>query len=388
MNKNNLKAQNISDVIIIGAGLAGITAALEILTKNPNTKITIIEKTTIGGMCRSIKTDDTFFDIGGHFFHNLDKLPDVYKAFADFCLPFNKNTYTIDTEGKLYHGMIQNFFQPRPKDIQDISNLENYFISTFGEELYKVFLKSYNQKLNISLLKDCEPSSLTKARTPEKGKQSYNAFFVYPKNGGCESFIKFLWDKIKERVSIIYDEAVNFNLENKTVSLKSDKMLKYKKYLFNSSSIVSYMGLDEFSPTVYVYNGFGKVRKEFLHLEQDPNWTYIANPKTPIFRLGNYQICGARSRGKEIPFYLESCRKLEEKDLEMFFEQEEITSEFVVKNAYPVLTKGIQNKIAEFIKNSKQKGLFWVGRYGKDKWLSMAETIIDTKKVVEEITWN
>lgn len=376
------------DVVIVGAGLAGITVAIEILKKHPELKIIFIEKNQIGGMCRTVHSQGIAFDIGGHFFHNLDKLPALYSKFSNHCNTFNKNTYTIDVHDKLYHGMIQEFFPPKPAEKHDFSNLENYYISAFGKELYNIFLKAYNQKLNISSLKDCEPSLLTKARTPLKGQQSYNASFVYPKKGGCEAFINFLWNKIKSKVTIVYDEVVKFDEMAHCVFLKSSHVLKYKKFLFNSSSVIHHLGWEHLSSTVYVYNGVGKVTPSFEHLSQDPNWTYIANEKTPVFRLGNYQICGAKARGNCIPFYLESSSPLQKQDLQQFFTEYELSVCFVVRNAYPTLTKGIQTQVAHYIEKSTSNNLFWIGRYGKDQWFSMAETILDTKKLVENISWN
>ena len=379
--------KNIFDVIIVGAGLAGITAALEIFKRNSNLKIAIIERNKIGGQCISIKSNNNFFDIGGHFFHNLDKIPIEYQDFSKQCLPFKKNTYTIDIENKLYHGMIQNFFNIEKNKKQNFSTLEKYFITTFSKELYNIFLGPYNQKINVSKLKDCQPIQITKDRTPMKGNKSYNSYFVYPKKGGCEAFIKFLWAKIKNNIYFFNDEVIKFDLQKKSVKLKSGDIIKFTKALFNSSSIVDFLGLNKFSPTVYVYNGFGKTRKDFNYLTTDPNWTYIANPKTSVFRLGNYQICGAKKKYNRIPFYLESCKPLEKDDLLFFFENYEIKSSFIVKNAYPVLTKGYQKKIEKQILQSEKNNLFWIGRYGKDKWFSMSETILDTIKTVEKLKW-
>lgn len=54
-----------SRIIIIGAGLSGLTAAHE-LSKNCNNKITILEELNeIGGRTKSVKVNDIDVNIGG-----------------------------------------------------------------------------------------------------------------------------------------------------------------------------------------------------------------------------------------------------------------------------------------------------------------------------------
>lgn len=366
------------DAIIIGAGLAGLTAASELAAAYPEWKICLIEKERIGGQCFSTKHNGNFFDIGGHFFHNFDKLPAKYAAFLEKCVPFAKNTYAVDIRNRVYHGMIQNFFPLPARQQPDDSSLEKHYISRFGQELYDLFLGPYNQKLNVSPLKDCVPVSLINNRTPKKNTQSYNSHFVYPKTGGCNALIDYLWNDVKDKVTLFFDECADFDSSAKTVLLKSGTRLIYTKCLFTSTSVAAHLGMDAVSPCVFVYNGYGKTKPQFDYLSKDPNWTYLADPHIPVFRLGNYQICSAQPYREHIPFYLEANRPLESKDLNNFFESYQLVSVFQVKNAYPVLTKGYQDKIRLYIEKCKEKNIFWIGRYGQDKWLSMAETISDT----------
>ena len=67
MNKKN--------VIIIGAGPAGLTAGYELLKDNSNKySVTILEGTNeIGGISRTVKHNGNRMDIGGHRFFSKDK---------------------------------------------------------------------------------------------------------------------------------------------------------------------------------------------------------------------------------------------------------------------------------------------------------------------------
>ena len=57
------------NVIIIGAGPAGLTAGYELLKKNKGYKVTILEESSdIGGISRTVKYNGNRMDIGGHRF--------------------------------------------------------------------------------------------------------------------------------------------------------------------------------------------------------------------------------------------------------------------------------------------------------------------------------
>jgi protoporphyrinogen oxidase len=54
---------------IIGAGVSGLTAGLELLRKGAS--VTVIESTSkVGGLAASIKYDDYVIDYGPHLFHS------------------------------------------------------------------------------------------------------------------------------------------------------------------------------------------------------------------------------------------------------------------------------------------------------------------------------
>ena len=62
------------DVIIIGAGPAGITAAYELLKKSNGYNVTILEESNeIGGISWTVKYNGNRMDIGGHRFFSKDE---------------------------------------------------------------------------------------------------------------------------------------------------------------------------------------------------------------------------------------------------------------------------------------------------------------------------
>ena len=56
-------------IIIIGAGPAGLTAAYELLKKDPKNEVIILEASNeIGGISRTHKYNGNRMDLGGHRF--------------------------------------------------------------------------------------------------------------------------------------------------------------------------------------------------------------------------------------------------------------------------------------------------------------------------------
>ena len=65
----------IYDVIIIGAGPAGLTAAYELLEENGKEKYDVVileESQEIGGISKTVKYKGNRMDIGGHRFFSKD----------------------------------------------------------------------------------------------------------------------------------------------------------------------------------------------------------------------------------------------------------------------------------------------------------------------------
>ena len=64
------------NVLIIGAGPAGLTAAYELLTKSNEVQVTVLEETDcIGGISKTVNYKGNRMDMGGHRF--FSKMPEV-----------------------------------------------------------------------------------------------------------------------------------------------------------------------------------------------------------------------------------------------------------------------------------------------------------------------
>ncbi len=206
-----------NDVVIIGAGPAGLTAALE-LGKRGIPSTVLEADTVVGGISRTVERDGWRFDIGGHrFFTKVKAVEDLWHEildedefltrprmsriyyrgkFFDYPLkPMNALKGLGPWESTL---CVLSYLWARLHPPKDQSTFEGWTASRFGTRLYRIFFKTYTEKLwgvpatqiqadwaaqrikNLSLLK-----AVTNAILP-KGKTKITSLieeFQYPRYG-------------------------------------------------------------------------------------------------------------------------------------------------------------------------------------------------------------
>src|SRR3954468_22284320 len=183
--------------VIIGAGPAGLTAAYEFLQRSDIHPIVLEKSTYMGGISRTVEYKGNRIDIGGHrFFSKSDRVMDwwlqhmplqsgitpgqtiayqrserkipeqapssngdavmlirerssrIYFLRKFFSYPIQLNLETLRNLGfvrviKIGFSYLRiALFPPR-----NVDNLEQFFISRFGRELYQTFFKSYTEKV-------------------------------------------------------------------------------------------------------------------------------------------------------------------------------------------------------------------------------------------------
>src|SRR6056300_1252885 len=156
------------DVVIIGAGPAGLTAAYE-LTKH-NKKVLVLEKKAkVGGLAETKVFGKYRYDIGPHRF--FTKNEEVYKLFLDMlgkdAVEVNRKTrilfkgsyfdYPLTPLNALFGlgvfesiSILFSYIFARIKSylrISKIDNFEDWVIDKFGKRLYKNFFKNYTEKV-------------------------------------------------------------------------------------------------------------------------------------------------------------------------------------------------------------------------------------------------
>jgi len=184
------------NVVIIGAGPAGVTAAYELLKKSKDYNVTVLEESDyIGGISRTARYKGNRMDIGGHRFFSKDtevtewwnnlmplqgapsyddlqtkrefelnpngpdpqkedivmlkrrRISRIYykRKFFDYPVKMNLNTimnmglFTTAIAGFSY---IWALIRKLPE-----TSLENFYINRFGRKLYSMFFEGYTEKL-------------------------------------------------------------------------------------------------------------------------------------------------------------------------------------------------------------------------------------------------
>ncbi|MBW3579590.1 MAG: NAD(P)/FAD-dependent oxidoreductase [Actinobacteria bacterium] len=219
------------NVVIIGAGPAGLTAAYELAVRHGITSTILEADSVVGGISRTVERDGWRFDIGGHRF--FTKVKEV-EAFWHEILPdedfmLRPRMSRIYYEGKYYDyplkasnalknlGVLEAFLcvmsyvRARVRPPKDQTTLEGWIVARFGWRLYKHFFKTYNEKLwgvptnkmpadfaaqrikNLSLF-----NAVANALLPKRNQKEITSLieeFQYPKHGPG-----MMWERCRELV--------------------------------------------------------------------------------------------------------------------------------------------------------------------------------------------
>jgi protoporphyrinogen oxidase len=212
-------------VVVIGGGLAGVSAAYHLLEYDP---ILFERESSIGGLCRSFAQDGFTFDCTGHLIHlknayvkelvarllpdafnSHERLAAIYSQSTTTPYPFQANTYGLPPEvvKECVVGFVESLQAPPnggPKNFHD------WVLKTFGAGIAKHFMLPYNEKFwkqdLRTITSDWVSWSIPKPSLDEvvngalgltnKG-MGYNPRFIYPKTGGIECLPQALSRPVK-----------------------------------------------------------------------------------------------------------------------------------------------------------------------------------------------
>ncbi len=317
-------------VVVIGAGLTGLSAALNLKSKAD--KVVVLERAARpGGLSRTEKSGNFKFDYTGHFLHfnSPDIQNYVNELFADspdknlleiernsriffrdrlIPYPFQSNiAYLPLTERRkclleFFKNLRNNSAGSRPAQ----NNFYDWLLYRFGRGILKYFMVPYNKKLWTvhprklttewmdRFVPRPSPGEVIKGALSErKKKEGYNATFFYPE-GGIGNLAEILAGKV---CSVNYSEpAQKIDIAGREVQTKQNnykydylistvplnRMVKLIKNI--PSGVNKKFNLLTASSLLNINIGWRGAPGELI--DKNTHWIYFPDEKFKFYRVG------------------------------------------------------------------------------------------------------
>ncbi|MFP5406630.1 MAG: FAD-dependent oxidoreductase, partial [Gammaproteobacteria bacterium] len=155
------------DVLVVGAGPAGLTAAWQLVKHSPRSVCVVeADPVYVGGISRTQQYKGFLFDIGGHrFFSKSQEIEDLWSEMLphDFVLRPRKSR--IFYGGKFYSYPLKAFealgnlgvfesarcvlsyAKARLRPVAEPRTFHDWVANQFGERLFGIFFRTYTEKV-------------------------------------------------------------------------------------------------------------------------------------------------------------------------------------------------------------------------------------------------
>jgi protoporphyrinogen oxidase len=338
---------NHKEVLVLGAGPAGLTAAFVLENSGIKTKVIEADPNYVGGISRTVDNNGFKFDIGGHRFftkstivqelwnqmlskdrwlREVPRMSRIYYREKFFNYPLSAS----DALKKL--GIIEalkcmlSYLRFRVRPIRDPKSFEEWVTNQFGRRLYQIFFKSYTEKVwgmkcaeisadwasqrikGLSLGEaalNSLPRFILRFRNNGNTIRTLSDKFDYPINGPGE-----LWESVKKKLEdknspIIMGEKVTklFYSDTKITHLETTNYQGHEQLYFGSEVISSLPirelvnALEPAPPDEILLAANSLNYRDFLTvvlIYKQPsiffdNWIYIHEPNVKVGRIQNFK---------------------------------------------------------------------------------------------------
>jgi protoporphyrinogen oxidase len=159
-------APSSTEVLVIGAGPAGLTAAY--LLAKAGRRVIVVERDpeNVGGISRTVNYKGFLFDIGGHrFFSKSKEVVDLWNEILPNDFLDRPRSSRIFYGGKYYSyplkafealgnlgvltsaACVSSFLWAKASPTRDVKTFHNWVRNQFGEKLFSIFFRTYTEKV-------------------------------------------------------------------------------------------------------------------------------------------------------------------------------------------------------------------------------------------------
>ena len=426
-------------IVIIGAGLTGISAAYH-LEKKQFFEYELFEKeATYGGLCRSITQDGFTFDYTGHLLHASNDY--FYGLIKDLVgleqlnvitrrsFIYSQNRYTHYPFQVNLHGLppqtivecITGYIN-RPH-IATPTSFRDWVLTRFGSGFAKHFFFPYQQKIFSHKVNHLTPQ-WTQRFVPSTSLEQilhgalsypsdeqalgYNARFLYPKQGGIISWVSQLAKQLLG--SMRTGRTVqSVNMNSKTV-IFSDGQIEPYDVLISTMPLDRLLALlrekasTHFAParSNLQCNQVVNINIGVNHPDlSEKHWVYFPEKKYPFYRVGFWHNFsdkmappGCSSLYGEFAFKGRSRRwvngmiKQSMRTIKKLYgiSPSDVATEKIISipHAYVTYDQWREQNLPKLLQRLQEHDIYSVGRYGAWKYASMQEAVLDGKAVADQ----
>ena len=332
------------DVVVIGAGPAGLTAAYELARQGQNVCVLEADPTYVGGLSRTVEYRGFHFDIGGHrFFSKSQQIEDLWTELLPNDLLVRERSSRIYYKGQFFtyplnvvetlkklgpleaSACILSYTSAKLRRGGEAQSFEEWVSNKFEPRLYNAFFKTYTEKVwgmpcnEISAdwaaqrIKGLSLSSaLTselrghRTKTSRSGIKTLATSFRYPRRGpgmmwsACAARVRGMAGEVRMGRRVVncgFDRATGrWTVAHDDVF--GDRRTEEARHIISSaplrqlvSSLTPELSEDARNLATQIkYRDFMTVALILKESETfDDQWIYIHDPKVRVARIQNFK---------------------------------------------------------------------------------------------------
>ncbi|UCE45677.1 MAG: FAD-dependent oxidoreductase [Methanobacteriota archaeon] len=320
-------------VIVLGAGLAGLSAAYRLKHHHGHDEVIVIEKNShVGGTASTVTVDGYSFDLTGHALHLGDSMVErfitedlemkdelvkvrrkagilIEDRIVPYPFQYNLGHLTRGLRDKCVIDFLEATYsegrRSRDSTEQCVSpSFLDYSYSAFGRSITEVFMRPYNRKLwcidpddlstdwmDLVLPKPDLQEILRGAFTvKDHDDTGYNAEFYYPREGGIQHLSEGIGKKIKSLIRL-GKEVTDIDMDRKLVKCRDEE--------YHYDYLVSTIPLKDFMRIARIPCKKGRlsntITRGFIVVVPSSkapkySWIYIPDETKRLYRIGNFSM--------------------------------------------------------------------------------------------------